>query len=92
MGDLPEGSSSGHGEDVVQREVVWRALQDLPARQRVAIVLRYYEDLTEPQTAAAMDCAVGTVKSQVFAGLRKLREQLGSDADSLLPPSPIGVK
>ena len=45
-------------------------------------MLRYYEDLSEAQTAAAMGCAVGTVKSQVAAGLDKLRAQVG---DLLLP-------
>jgi DNA-directed RNA polymerase specialized sigma24 family protein len=44
-------------------------------------VLRFYEDLTEAQTAAAMGCAVGTVKSQVSAGLKKLRELLGDDVE-----------
>jgi RNA polymerase sigma factor (sigma-70 family) len=51
----------------------------LPARQRVAIVLRYYEDLTEVQTAEAMGCAVGTVKSTVSAGMAKLRALVGAD-------------
>ena len=60
------------------------ALHALPVRQRVAIVLRYYDDLTESQTADAMGCAVGTVKSQVSAGISKLRERLGDDPD-LLP-------
>jgi DNA-directed RNA polymerase specialized sigma24 family protein len=46
-------------------------------------VLRFYEDLTEAQTAEAMGCAVGTVKSQVFAGLSKLRERLGDDVELL---------
>ena len=62
---------------LTQREWLWTALQELPPRQRAAIVLRFYEDLTEAQTAAAMGCAVGTVKSQVSAGLAKLRAQLG---------------
>ena len=44
-------------------------------------MLRYYEDLSEVQTAEAMGCAVGTVKSQVAAGLTKLRERLGGDVD-----------
>lgn len=65
---------------MVSREWVWVALQQLPVRQRAAIVLRFYEDLTEVQTAVAMGCAVGTVKSQVSAGLAKLRRQLGDDA------------
>ena len=45
------------------------ALQQLGPRQRTAIVLRFYDDLSEAQTAEAMGCAVGTVKSQVSAGL-----------------------
>ncbi|QCW50853.1 SigE family RNA polymerase sigma factor [Nocardioides dongxiaopingii] len=81
---LPEEPVGDHSGQVDQRHVLWSALQELPVRQRTAIVLRYYEDLTEAQTAAAMDCAVGTVKSQVSAGFAKLRdrlaEQVGDDA------------
>jgi DNA-directed RNA polymerase specialized sigma24 family protein len=44
-------------------------------------VLRFYEDLTEAQTAEAMGCAVGTVKSQVSAALKKLRDRLGDDVE-----------
>jgi RNA polymerase sigma-70 factor (sigma-E family) len=87
--DVPDGGSSSvpaHDQRVVDRAWVWDQLQALPPRQRAAIVLRYYEDLTEGQTAEAMGCAVGTVKSQVSAGIRKLREQMGADpARPLLP-------
>ncbi len=76
---LPETVHSGTADEITQRDWVWQVLLQLPVRQRTAIVLRYYEDLTEAQTADAMDCAVGTVKSQVAAGLRKLRERLGDD-------------
>lgn len=78
----PETAGPGHADGLDQRTWLWECLQQLPIRQRVAIVLRYYEDLTEAQTAAAMGCAVGTVKSQVAAGLDKLRAQVG---DLLLP-------
>ena len=71
--------STGHESAVAERDVVWRELRQLPPRQRAAVVLRFYEDLTEAQTAAAMGCAVGTVKSQVSAALAKLRAQLGDD-------------
>jgi RNA polymerase sigma factor (sigma-70 family) len=54
-------------------------LQNLPPRQRAALVLRYYEDLTEPQTAEVLGCSVGTVKSQVSDALKKLRTRLGPD-------------
>lgn len=45
------------------------------------IVLRYYEDLTERQTAEALGCAVGTVKSQASAGLARLRTLMGDELD-----------
>ena len=80
----PELAGAGHADAVTRDEWLWQALRQLPARQRAAVVLRYYEDLTEAQTAEAMGCAVGTVKSQVSAALRSLRSHLGDDADSLL--------
>jgi len=49
------------------------AVRGLPSRQRAVIVLRYFDDLTEAQTAAAMGCAVGTVKSQASKALASLR-------------------
>lgn len=49
------------------------ALQQLPPRQRAVIVLRYYDDLTEAQTAEVLGCAVGTVKSQASRALDRLR-------------------
>jgi RNA polymerase sigma-70 factor (sigma-E family) len=83
-GTLPDRGAPAQDDLVAQREWLWAALQQLPPRQRAAIVLRFYEDLTEAQTAEAMGCAVGTVKSQVSAGIRKLRQHLGDDVE-LLP-------
>lgn len=59
--------------DVERREVLREALQSLPHRQRAALVLRYYEDLSEQQTADAMGCSVGAVKSLVVRGTSALR-------------------
>lgn len=52
---------------------VRQALLSLPRRQRAAVVLRYFDDLTEQQTADALGCSVGTVKSQTSRALQKLR-------------------
>lgn len=51
-------------------------IRNLPAQQRAAIILRYYEDLTEAQTAEVLGCAVGTVKSLVSRGLDRLRTEI----------------
>lgn len=61
---------------LAQREAVLAALQRLPRRQREAVVLRYYADLTEPQTAAAMGCSVGSVKSYTSRAMTSLRPLL----------------
>ena len=53
------------------------ALRALPKRQREAVVLRYLVDLSESQTAQAMGCATGTVKSAAARGLDHLRRALG---------------
>jgi RNA polymerase sigma-70 factor (sigma-E family) len=61
-------------EAVELRSELMAALRGLPPRQRAVIVLRYYEDLSEAETAAVLDCTVGTVKSQCHKGLAKLRD------------------
>ncbi len=76
--ELPErGARSGHrpAEDVRvdDRTDLWRALARLPKRQRAVVVLRFYEDLSEVETAEIMQCSVGTVKSQASRALAKLR-------------------
>lgn len=55
------------------RHALLGALAELPPRQREAVVLRYWEDLTETQTAEAMGCSVGAVKSNAAKGIAKLR-------------------
>ena len=75
----PDTAAPGHADSVAEQTWLWQCLQQLPVRQRVAIVLRYYEDLTETQTAQAMGCAVGTVKSTVAAAMARLRGLLGAD-------------
>lgn len=64
-----------------QRLVVWRALIQVPQRQRAALVLRYWEDLSLLDTAAILGCSVGNVKSQCARGLQTLRGLLEGQAD-----------
>lgn len=56
-------------------------LRGLPPRQRAVLTLRYFDDLTEPQTAEVLGCSVGTVKSTISRALDRLREQLSPDTD-----------
>ena len=65
--------------------MLWQQVCGLPPRQRTALVLRYYEDLSEAETAELMGCSVGTVKSQVSTALDKLRERVGPDSGVLFP-------
>ena len=57
-------------------ETMHRVLLGLPQRQRAAIVLRFYEDLSDVQTAAVLGCSSGTVRSLVSRGMKTLREEL----------------
>jgi RNA polymerase sigma-70 factor (sigma-E family) len=59
--------------DLEARDELWQALRLLSPRQRAAVVLRYYEDLSEQQTAEALGCSVGAVKSLVNRGMESLR-------------------
>jgi RNA polymerase sigma factor (sigma-70 family) len=62
--------------DVEGYEEIKAALLKLSARQRAAIVLRFYEDLSEAQTAQVLGCATGTVKSLVHRGLQAMRTEI----------------
>ncbi|MEV5892205.1 SigE family RNA polymerase sigma factor [Nonomuraea fuscirosea] len=68
-----QAQAADHMGRADDRELVWQALGRLPARQRAVIVLRFFEDLSEAQTAATLGCSVGTVKSQASRALVKLR-------------------
>ena len=67
--------------DVATREDLWQRLWTLPPRQRAVLVLRYYEDLSERETADAMRCSVAAVKSLTARASAALREGIeGEDA------------
>jgi RNA polymerase sigma-70 factor (sigma-E family) len=71
VGELPDVEH--HDRDGSSEQELRSALARLPKRQRAVIVLRFFEDLTEVETARLMDCTVGTVKSQTSKALDKLR-------------------
>ena len=60
--------------EVDQRDALVRLLGQLPPRQRAVIVLRYWEQRSETETAALLGCSEGTVKSAAARGLQHLRE------------------
>jgi RNA polymerase sigma-70 factor (sigma-E family) len=87
---LPEPTTEDPAAAVVIHDALWEHLLALPPRQRAAIVLRHYVDLSEAETAEAMGCSIGAVKSSASAGLRTLRARIGPDL-VLLPPSDQAV-
>jgi len=73
----PDMPSAEHGAFVsLERSAVVAALRDLPGRQREAIVLRYYADLSEAEIATAMGISRGAVKSHTARGMSSLRAAL----------------
>lgn len=79
---LPEHASDHDFADLAARRHQLRsALLQLPPRQRAAVVLRHYDDLSEEQAAAVLGCSVGTVKSQTAKGLERLRTLLETNDD-----------
>ncbi|WP_374201608.1 SigE family RNA polymerase sigma factor [Actinocorallia sp. API 0066] len=74
---LPDVQSAEHGAIIeLERDAVIRALHGLPPRQREALVLRYYADLSEAEIAAAMRISRGAVKSHTARGMAALRNVL----------------
>jgi RNA polymerase sigma-70 factor (sigma-E family) len=77
-GELPERADpngDGYAESSALRLSLHRALLSLPPRQRAIVVLRYFEDHTETETADLLGVRVGTVKAQCHRALQRLREQ-----------------
>jgi RNA polymerase sigma-70 factor (sigma-E family) len=78
---LPERSVDDATAQVADEDELAAALRRLPRRQRAVIVLRYYDDLSEAETAQILGIAVGTVKSQASKALSALRVDEGLSAD-----------
>jgi RNA polymerase sigma-70 factor (sigma-E family) len=74
--DEHEASTPDAAEEIVGRAELLEALLALPTRQRATVVLRYLEGMSERETAAALQCSEGTVKSQSFRALNTLKQLL----------------
>lgn len=85
--ELPDSPSAQDAtKDSDLHDVVRRAIDRLPRQMRAAVMLRFYDDMTEPEVAAALGVSVGTVKSTVARAVAKLRKDAELGADSLPRP------
>ena len=82
---VPEPAGADATEALLARDELVRALRLLSPRQRVVVVLRYVEDLSEVDTAALLDCSIGSVKAHASRGLARLRAALAEQAADLHP-------
>jgi RNA polymerase sigma-70 factor (sigma-E family) len=74
VGAVPEHAQRGDAFETFDlRQSMLAALRGLPPRQRAVVVLRFFDDMTEAQTARVLGCSVGTVKSQGAKAVTKLR-------------------
>lgn len=75
-GVLPETASRDRADALDDRDALWTLVRALPARQRAVVVLRFYEDFSEADTARTLGLSIGTVKSHTARALAALRTVL----------------
>jgi RNA polymerase sigma-70 factor (ECF subfamily) len=84
--DQPDEASDALTDTInsARKEIVQRALAELPEEQKQTLVLAYYEGLTQSEIASKLGAPLGTVKTRMRSGLAKLRARLGSQPGSQL--------
>ena len=79
--EIPDQAVADHAIASDLQEAMRRAIDRLPERMRAAVVLRYYEDMTEAEVAEVLGVSLGTVKSTVSRAVAKLRIDAELQAD-----------
>ena len=77
-GEVPDYTPVHDRHDDGQSAALWDFVQTLPKKQRAVIVLRFYEDLSEAETAEILGISVGTVKSQASRALASMRQRVST--------------
>lgn len=88
-GFLPDKPKADFTSSSNEKAVLMAALAKLPVRMRAVLVLRYWEDMSEVETAKALGCSVGSVKSQASRGLARMREVLNPAGDRPMPTKEV---
>lgn len=86
--EIPDQPVADHAGDSETHDSLRRALRRLPERMRAAVVLRYYEDMSEAEIADVLGISLGTVKSTVSRAVAKLRIDAELAGDFGLPEQP----
>jgi RNA polymerase sigma-70 factor (sigma-E family) len=79
------GAGADTAGRVVLEDAMWSLCLQLPPRQRAAIVLRYYDDYSDTEIAAVLECSTSTVRSQIHRGIATLRDKFSATEEAATP-------
>ncbi|WP_420830913.1 SigE family RNA polymerase sigma factor [Actinomadura graeca] len=85
--ELPDRPVDDHTRRSELHDALGRALRRLPERQRLTVMLRYYEDMSEAEIARVLGVSIGTVKSTVSRAMSKLRDDFSWGDEPPPPPA-----
>ncbi|MCX5233032.1 sigma-70 family RNA polymerase sigma factor [Streptomyces sp. NBC_00233] len=85
---VPETGHRGHAETIEHRLVLAQALESLSTRQRAAVILRYWDDMSEQDTARILGCSPNSVKVHIRRGLAALRAHPALGTHTILTGEP----
>lgn len=81
--DVDGEPARDHALSIVDRADVWQRLATLPRQQRAVLVLRYYEQLTDPEIATMLGCTAGTVRGYASRALATLRLDITAELNTV---------